>query len=749
MTDTPITESIPEPLTETPTEQELNDLRVRAADLREQLAHYNYHYSVLAEPLISDAEYDQLFDELDSIEKARPELITPDSPTQRVGSDLDERLPKVTHPQPTLSLSKAYTADDVRAWYERVVKTLDTRGAISFTVEPKFDGLTVVLTYTNGVLTLGATRGDGYIGDDVTANVRTIRTVPLRIPARKSADVSPPPSTLVIRGEVIILKDDFKKFQEKIRAELQAAKDARQNENNQSHERNSQETQLVGEPVEQIEKVEKIEKFINARNTASGALKQLDARITAARPLTMYAFGVVSAEGEGQDSGRHSRPDSLPRGQYETLEYLNALGFRTADETRHFNDLEAVLQYVADFEAKRHSLPFEMDGLVIKIDDLQTYNALGVVGKNPRGAIAYKFPPEEVTTKLVAVTVNVGRTGVLIPNAELEPVFVSGATIRQATLNNFEDVARKDVRVGDRVQIKRAGEVIPFVIGPIVAARDGSEQPILVPTHCPYCNTPVTRAEGDVFYICPNLDCPERVARSLEYFTSRAGMDIEGLGEKGVRGLLTAGLVKDESDLFTLTPEKLSVLEGYGELKIANLMKQLEAAKSRPLDRLIASLGISGIGTTVGKLLTRHFPSLDAIAAATVEQLDAIETIGPSTAQSIAAWFALPRNQAFIARLREQGLNFTSGVSAPRSDKLAGLSFVLTGTLPTMTRDAAAALITDNGGKVSSSVSKKTSYLVAGEEAGSKLDKARELNVKILDEDGLRGLLNEKVDGDL
>ena len=679
------------------TQTELADLAKRAADLREQLEYHNYRYSVLSAPLVSDAEYDAMFDELDAIEKAHPELITPDSPTQRVGSDLDERLPKVTHPQPTLSLSKAYTEDDIRAWKQRVDRTLDTSAKLSYTVEPKFDGLTVVLTYTNGVLTLGATRGDGFVGDDVTLNVRTIRTVPLRIPTR--ADGPKPPPRLVMRGEVVIHRADFTAFQAKMQAEGT------------------------------------VEKFINPRNTASGALKQLDARITAARPLTMYAFGIVDADGD------------VPRSQWDTLQFLRDLGFRVTEHIQRFDDLEAVIAYVKAFEAKRHSLDFEIDGLVIKIDDIPTYNALGVVGKNPRGAVAYKFPPEEVTTKLIAVSVNVGRTGVLIPNAELEPVFVSGATIRQATLNNFEDVARKDVRVGDRVMIKRAGEVIPFVIGPIVEARTGVEVPITPPTNCPFCGSPVIHPEGEVFYYCSNLACPERVARQIEYFVARGLMDIEGLGERGVRQLINAGLIHDEADLFALKAEDIAKLEGYAEKSVQNLMNNIQAAKDRPLDRIVMALGIPGVGSTVARLLVKHYPSLDALMAASVDDLDAIAGIGPSTAQTIVDWFNVPRNRMIIDKLRAAGVRMAADPTdtiTQQSDGLTGLTFVLTGTLPTMTRDQAAALIESCGGKVSGNVRKKTSYVVAGEAAGSKLEKAQQLGVPVIDEDGLKSLIADR-----
>ncbi len=448
----------------------------------------------------------------------------------------------------------------------------------------------------------------------------------------------------------------------------------------------------------------------------------------------MYAFGIVDSDGP------------VPSTQWETLQLLRALGFLISDQIRRFDDLEEMIAYIQEYEAKRHSLDFEIDGLVIKLDDFATYNALGVVGKNPRGAVAYKFPPEEVTTRILRATANVGRTGVLTPGAELEPVFASGATIRMATLANYEDIARKDLRIGDRVRIKRAGEVIPFVIGPVIAARTGDEIPITPPERCPVCNSPIIHPEGEVYYYCSNPRCPERVARSIEYFVARGLMDIEGLGEKGVRQLLDAGLIKDEADLFTLKAEDLAKLEGYGDLRVQNLLASAEAARNRPFDRLVMALGIPGVGGTVAKLIVKHFRSIDTIMAASIEDLDAIAGIGPSTAKSIVDWLAEPSHREVIEKLRKAGVQLEAGeeTTTKRSDALAGLTFVLTGTLPTMTRDEAAALIEAHGGKISSSVSKKTSYVVAGESAGSKLDKARSLNVPIIDEDGLKALIAER-----
>lgn len=726
------------PNSEQPKRAASPELANRAAELRRLINEYSHQYFVLGKPTVSDAEFDQLFDELDALEKAYPELITSDSPTQRVGSDLDERLPKVTHPAPMLSLSKAYTADEVRAWRTRLERVLDTSAQFSYTVEPKFDGVSVILTYEDGLLTLGATRGDGYIGDDITANVRTIRTIPTRVPI--SADGPPIPKRLVVRGEVVIHKDEFKVFQARMQAlteqealaRAEAAKATAKDAKKEPDDSSVPQSEAEAETAKAVAKDEV--RYVNARNTAAGALKQLDPKITADRPLTMYTFGVVdSSDTEGE---------IIPRSQYAALQYLKALGFRITDQIKHVETLDEVIDYIGAFELHRHDLPFEMDGLVVKVDDLPLYNAMGIIGKNPRGAVAYKFPPEEVTTRLLKVNFNVGRTGMLVPSAELAPVFVSGATIRQATLNNFDDIARKDVRIGDLVRIKRAGEVIPFVIGAVTEARDGSEIPIVPPESCPFCESPVVRKEGEVAYYCTNPDCPERKARQIEYFVARGLMDIEGLAEKGIRQLIKVGLVKDEADLFTLKAETLKDLDGYGDLKIANLLKSIETAKTRPLDRVVGALGIPGVGGTVVKLLLKKFPSIEALMNATPEALDEISGIGEGLAKTIADWFTDPRNRALIEKLRAVGVEMKPlETSVTVSNALSGLTFVLTGTLPTLSRDEAAALIESHGGKVSGSVSKKTSYVVAGESAGSKLEKAMQLGVAVLDEAALQALI--------
>lgn len=662
------------------------------------LHEHNYRYHVLSQPVITDAEYDALLNELKAIEQQYPALITTDSPTQRVGSDLQSDMPKVAHPVPVLSLGNVYDADEIRAWRERIGRLLPENAQLDYVVEPKFDGLSIVLTYENGVLVQGATRGNGEIGDDVTPNVRTVRTVPLRIPV--APDGPAVPTRLVVRGEAMLLKEDFAAL--------------------------NRQRQEEGLPL-----------FVNPRNTASGALKQKDPRITAERPLTVYAYAIMDADG------------AVPPTQWETLAYLRELGFLTADEViRHFDDLEAMIAYAVAFEKRRDSLPYEIDGLVIKINDHATFDDLGVVGKDPRGATAYKFPAEEATTRLLDVVANVGRTGVLTPTAVLEPVFVSGVTVRQASLHNYDLIAQKDIRIGDRVIVKRSGEVIPYVVGPMMAARTGDERKIEPPATCPVCESLVARDEGEVAYYCTNPACPERVARNIEYFVSRSALDIEGLGERGVRLLLDEGLIADEADLFSLAADELLPLEGFAEKKVENLLASIQAAKNRPLARLVGALGIRGVGATVAEILVRYYHAIDALAAASAEELEALEGLGPHTANAIVEWFAKPRNQTLIEKFHAAGvrLHEEPSIDETASDRLAGMTFVLTGTLSNLKRNAAKALIEKHGGKVTGSVSRKTSYVVAGDEPGSKLDKAQELDIPVLDEAGLLDMMGETLD---
>ncbi|MFQ3565597.1 MAG: NAD-dependent DNA ligase LigA [Aggregatilineales bacterium] len=666
------------------------DLALKASQLREQINYHSYRYYVLSDPILSDAEFDSLFDELRALEAEHPELITPDSPTQRAGSDLSEEFPKVRHPAPILSLSNAYTIEELRAWEERNRKLLPAGTELDYTLEPKLDGLTIVLTYENGILVQGATRGNGLIGDDVTPNVRTVRTIPLRIPTR--ADGPPPPERLVVRGEVLYLKHDFE------------AVNRRQIEQ--------------GQPV-----------YVNARNTASGSLKQKDSRVTASRPLTAYVYSVIESVGIRLEK------------QWEMLEYLRDMGFNVVPNAAYYPTLEAVIQQIPTWESSRNQLDFEIDGIVIKVNDLRIAAELGVVGKDPRSAIAYKFPAQEATTKLIEHVVSVGRTGRVVPSARLEPVFLGGVTVSSATLHNYEIVRALDIRLGDQVVIKRAGDVIPNVVGPVLAARTGAEIPIVPPDRCPFCDTPLVRPEGAVDYFCPNVYCPERVYRQVEFFVSRGALDIDGMGGQTVKALIAQGLIRDEADIFFLTAEQLLPLEGFGEKKVRNLLASIEAAKSRPLARLITALGIDGVGSTVAAALATTFKSLDRLATASVEELQAIDGIGIVLAHSIAKWFADPHHREVLEKLRRAGVNMQDATAARASETLAGLTFVLTGTLPTMTRDEATALIEAHGGKVTSSVSKKTNYVVVGEAAGSKAEKAAQLGIPMLSEEELRQLI--------
>lgn len=662
----------------------------RAAELRAQINYHSYRYNALSDPLITDAEYDALFNELRDIEREHPELITPDSPTQRAGSDLSEGFAKVRHPAPILSLSNVYNEAELRAWEERALRLLPAGAQLDYTLEPKLDGLTVVIHYENGVLMQAATRGNGEIGDDVTANIRTIRTIPLRIPTRP--DGPPAPQRLVVRGEVLFLKHAFEAV------------------NQQQIEQ--------GLPV-----------FINARNTASGTLKQKDSRITASRPLTAYVYAIVDAVGITLDK------------QWDMLEYLRDMGFSVAPGSAYYPTLTDIIQQIPAWESRRNQLDFEIDGVVIKVNDLRVAAELGVVGKDPRGATAYKFPAQEATTKLLNVVANVGRTGRIVPSAQLAPVFLGGVTVSNATLHNYEIVKALDIRIGDTVVIKRAGDVIPNVIGPVIGARDGSEVPITPPERCPFCDTPAIQPEGAVDTFCPNPHCPERVFRQVEFFVSRGAMDIEGMGPQTVKTLIDQGLIRDEADIFSLAAEHLLPLEKFAEKKVQNLLASIEAAKGRPLERVLTSLGIEGVGSTVAQALAAHFGSIDALSNATVEMLENVEGVGKILAQSIIDWFSDPYHQEVLGKLRAAGVNMQAEAREQISHELEGLTFVLTGTLPTLSRDAATELIEDHGGKVVGSVSKKTSYVLMGESPGSKAEKAAQLGVPIISEDDLRRMI--------
>jgi DNA ligase (NAD+) len=678
-------------------------LHTRYEQLKQQIHSHNYHYHVMDAPVISDLEFDRLLNELKRIEAEHPDWVTPDSPTQRAGAAPADRFNKVRHPAAILSLANAFGAEDARGWFERVKRIDDRVERAKFIVEPKIDGLSVVLHYHDGVFVLGATRGNGEIGEDITPNLRTVKTIPLRIPVVEKGPK--PPKVLVVRGEAFMPIKEFEKLNQK-RAE-------------------------EGKPT-----------YLNPRNTAAGSLRMLDSAETASRVISLLVYQIVHSEG-----------GKMPSSQWELLEYLKALGFPVTDIAKRFDDIEDAIGYTESWDKRRDELEYEADGMVIKIDDLKLAADLGFVGKDPRGAIAFKFPAREVTTKLQDIKINVGRTGMLIPNAVLEPVEIGGVIVERATLHNFDYIAEKDIRIGDRVMVKRAGEVIPYVIGPVLDARTGKEKRYKPPQTCPACGQPVERVEGEVAWYCVNAACPAQLVRNVEHFVSRGAMDIVGMGMRIVEKLIETGKVKDVADIYTL--KRADILDALTKKdrktekeppgKVAdNLLASIEASKSRSLGRLIAALGIHGVGEVSAADLARHFPDLDVLSKASAEKIQEIDGIGPSVAESVADWFSLPYNRQVLKKLRAAGLwpqgGEKSDAKSRISDGFAGLTFVITGTLPTWSRDDAKAFIESHGGKVTDSVSKKTSYLVLGENPGSKFDKAKELGVKIVGEEELKKL---------
>ena len=681
------------------TPEQLERLRQRAADLREQIRFHNYRYYVLNQPVVSDNEYDALMDELRALESEYPELATPDSPTQRVGAEPAEAFHKVEHPAPILSLDKASSGEEIQAWWERVSKHLPPDAAdVAWVVEPKLDGLTVVLHYEKGLFVQGATRGDGYVGEDITANLRTVPTVPLRVPvpsSRTDADeqatslgresaVPPVPDRLVVRGEAVMLIEDFRTLNQR---ELAAGRDP----------------------------------FANPRNAAAGSLRQLDPGVTAERPLTLLAYAIVDADG------------ALPTTQWESLAYLRGLGFRVSDYVIRFEALEPLIAYCESWIDRRETVPYEVDGLVIKVDDLAAQEAMGVVGRAPRGAVAFKFPGREATTELLDIGVNVGRTGALVPYAVLDPVKVGGVTIQKATLHNFEDLERKDIRIGDRVVVRRAGDVIPYVVGPIPEMRTGDERAFQVPEICPSCGEPVVSREDEVAVYCVNVDCPEQRLQRITHFIGV--MDVEGMGERTAALLIDKGLIRNAADLYTLDREDLLALEGFADKSVDNLLAAIEATKNRPLERVIAALGIQGVGGVVARTLARHDGSVDELREATTEDLESIDGIGPHTARAVVAWFDQDHNRAFVEKLRRAGVSLTrESAVKPTGGPLEGMTFVITGSLSRPRREIAA-LIAEHGGKVTGSVSGNTDFLVLGDSPGrSKLSSARELGTPTIDE---------------
>jgi len=670
----------------TPGERQAQRAKLRVEELRSQIAYHDYRYYVLDSPEISDAEYDALMQELRRLEAEHPELITPDSPTQRVGGQPVETFGIVEHRVPLLSLANAFSEEELRAWWRRVTRAAE-REDIAVVCEPKIDGLAVALVYENGLFVQGATRGDGMRGENITQNLRTIRSIPLSLS-------KPVPPRFEVRGEVYMTKKGFERLNEERAAQ--------------------------GQPL-----------FASPRNSAAGSLRQLDPSITATRPLDIFLYQLGWADGEA------------PRTHWETLEWLRDLGFRVNPHIKRFTDFEEVVEHVKGWEAKRDDLDYEIDGIVIKVDDFGLQRALGVVGREPRWAVAFKFPPTQATTKLLNIDVNVGRTGSLNPFAVLEPVVVAHATVKLATLHNEDDIRRKDIRIGDMVIVQRAGEVIPQVVGPVVSRRTGAERVFEMPKQCPVCQTPVVRPPGEAMSYCPNRACPAQIFRLLVHFAGRGAMDIDGLGEALADQLLKSGLVEDVADVYYLTKEQLLTLERMGDKSAENLLAAIERSKTRPLGRLVFGLGIRHVGDETAELLAGHFGSIDALASASLEDLEAVPTIGPKTAESVYEYFQDESNKKVIEKLRRAGVKL-EGEAAAREGPLLGSTFVVTGSLSRWTRNEIESLIKGLGGAVGSSVTRKTSYVVAGENPGSKLAKAQEYGVPVLDEAEFVKLLDEK-----
>ncbi|HEX77733.1 MAG TPA: NAD-dependent DNA ligase LigA [Dehalococcoidia bacterium] len=665
----------------------MNKVKERIEELRKLINYHNYRYYVLDSPEISDAEYDGLMRELKRLEEEHPELITPDSPTQRVGAAPVEAFGVVEHPRPLLSLGNAFDLEELRAWHKRISGMLGTQD-FDFVAELKIDGLAVALTYEDGLFVRGATRGDGLRGEDITQNLRTIKSIPLSV-------LKEAPPRFEVRGEVYLSKAGFKKLNEERAREGQSL-------------------------------------FANPRNAAAGSVRQLDPRITAQRPLDIFIYMLGYAEGK-----------PVPDTHWETLEYLKALGFKVNPASARLESLADVEDYYQTWLHRREELPYETDGVVVKVNPISLHERLGSVGHEPRWAIAYKFPAIQATTKLVRIEVNVGRTGSLNPFAILEPVQVGGVTIKQAALHNEDDIRRKDIREGDVVVVQRAGEVIPEVVGPVVSRRTGQERVFTMPRHCPVCGAEVMRPQGEVMTYCTNAACPAQIQRRFEHFVSRGGMDIRGLGERWVNALLTNGLVKDVADIYYLTKEQILGLERMAEKSASNLLASIEASKERPLPRVLFALGITHIGEEMAELLAQHFGSIDRLAQATQEELTSIPTVGPKIAESVVAFFRQEANRQLIDKLRRAGVRLEAEATVPTALPLAGQEFVITGTLAAFPRSQAERRIKELGGAVGSSVTKKTTYLVVGADPGSKLDKARSLGTKLLSEAEFLDLLDK------
>ena len=670
-------------------EAELARARPRSEALRAKIEHHDYRYHVLGQPEISDAEYDALMRELRDLELRHPELITPDSPTQRVGAPPSSLFAPVEHAERLLSLDNVFDDDELEAWYERVLRGLGRTPPL--VCEPKIDGVSVAVVYERGRFVRGATRGDGAVGEDITPNLRTVRALPARL---RTDD---PPARLELRGEVYLAVADF----DRINAEL-------------------------GEAGKQL--------FANPRNAAAGMLRQKDPAVTAARPLGIWFHGLVRAEGISF------------RAHSEMLEYLRSVGLRVHPRAEQHATIGGAKEYVARLLADRHAIEHEMDGAVIKVDPLSEQAELGSTAKAPRWAIAYKFPAEEQTTRLLDIKVNVGRTGAVTPFAMLEPVRVGGVTVQMATLHNADEIERKGVLIGDRVVVRRAGEVIPEVVAPIPSLRTGEERKFVMPDRCPACQGPIVRKSGEAVARCVNLDCPAQSLERVVHFASRGAMDIEHLGYSTAGLLLDRGLIADPGDLFSLTAEQIGALPGFKQRSTQNLLRAIDAARDRPIDRLLVALGIRHVGGSAARALADAFQSLPKIAQASAEEIARAEGVGPVIAEAVREYFDRPQTLALIEKFQRAGVRLEEqrGVAG---GPLAGKALVITGTLSSMSREAAKERIEALGGKVMSSVSSRTTFLVVGAEPGTKLDKARKLGVATLDEPAFLKFLHHAGEG--
>ena len=680
--------------------QDLAKVKESIEKLRAEINHHNYRYYVLDSPEISDAEYDSLMRELQQLEEQYPQFLTPDSPTQRVGAAPVAAFGVVEHPFPLLSLGNAFSKEELLAWYSRISKLAGGQ-QFNFVCEHKIDGLAVALTYINSQLTTGATRGDGFRGEDITQNLRTIRSIPLSV--SKEA-----PPRFEVRGEVYLPREGFNKL--------------------------NQERAEEGLPL-----------FANPRNAAAGSVRQLDPRITAKRPLDIYIYMLGYAEGK-----------ALPPTHWETMEYLKSLGFKVNPNNRLFTSIEQVEDFYHSWVEKREGLPYEADGVVVKVDSLDLQERLGSIGHEPRWAIAYKFPAVQGTTRLIDIGISVGRTGTLNPYAILEPVSVGGVTIKQAALHNEDDIRRKGIRIGDTVIIQRAGEVIPEVVGPVISKRSGREKEFNLlekifdkekkRPSCPECKGEVIQPEGEVMYYCSNAACPAQVQQRIEHFASRRAMDIRGIGESQSAMLSREGLVKDVADLYDLKDkrEQLLKLERMAEKSVDNMLNAIEKSKQTPLSRVIFALGTRHVGAEMAEIIAKEFGSIDALATASREQLISVATIGPKITGSIIAFFQQAENKKIVQRLKDAGVNPKEEKAKPEELPLSGQEFVISGSLAAFTRPEAEARIKALGGTAKSDVTRKTTYLVAGAEPGSKLARAQALGIKQLNEEEFLRILNKK-----